>query len=142
MNEAFSPDAIAAALRERWEEFLEEGETFEAALVEEDAGARATLALVDAEGATRHEFEVAAPRRVGGGGDARALALDAADALLGEWLEAGRPRLPGRTIAREYEGVVVEVTLRRVHPRLDAEADRILGGDRQEDDDGVGGLDA
>jgi hypothetical protein len=134
----FSTEAIAAALEERWEEFLREGESFLAEVDSEGEKARAMLALVDADGATRHEFEVLAPLRVGGGRDARELALDAADALLGEWLEDGRPRLPGIAAPREFDGTPVQVTARLVHPRLQAEADRLLG----DDDDEGGGLDA
>ena len=97
------------------------------------------VALVGADGATRHEFEVRAPQRIGGGGGPRDLALDAADSLLGEWLEDERPRLPGVTALREYEGTPVQVTARLVLPRLQAEADRLLG---ESDEDEGGGLDA
>jgi hypothetical protein len=135
----FSTVAIASALAERWEEFLRPGESFLAEVDTEGERARAMLALVDADGATRYEFEVLAPLQVGGGRDARELALDAADALLGEWLEDERPRLPGVADAREFDGTPVQVTARLVHPRLQAEADRLLGED--EGDEG-GGLDA
>jgi len=134
----FSTEAIADALAERWAEYLREGESFSAEVAEEKGETRVVLALVGPDGATRHEFEVVAPQRVGGGGSAAELALDAADALLGEWFEDGRPRLPGVPTAREYEGTTVQVTARLVHPRLDAEADRLLG----EDDEEGGGLDA
>ncbi len=134
----FSADAIAAALLERWEEFLHEGEAFEAKVDTEGKETSVTLAVVDADGARRYEFEVKAPQRVGGGAGAVDVALDAADALVGEWLEDGRPRLSGMTAAREYEGTPVQVTTRMVLPRLESEADRLLG----EDDDEGGGLDA
>lgn len=133
----FSTEAIAGALAERWEEFLREGESFAAAIESENEETRVVLALVDPDGATRHEFVVVAPQRVGGGRDAAELALDAADALMGEWLEDGRPRLPGVPALREYEGTPVQVTARLVHPRLQAEADRLLG-----DEDEEGGLDS
>lgn len=135
----FSRDAIAAALRERWEEYLREGETFEAEIDTGGKEARVLLAVVGADGSTRHEFEVKAPQRVGGKAGALDVAVDAADSLLGEWFEDGRPRLPGVTAEREYEGMPVQVTARLVLPRLQAEADRILGED--EDDEG-GGFDA
>jgi len=134
----FSKDAIAAALRERWAEYLREGESFEAEIDAEGKEARVLLAVVDADGSTRHEFEVVAAQRVGGGGGALDVALDAADALVGEWLEDGRPRLPGVSVAREYEGTPVQVTARLVLPRLQAEADRLLDGDEEEG----GGFDA
>ncbi|WP_373048076.1 hypothetical protein [Vulgatibacter sp.] len=134
----FSAEAVAAALGERWEEYLQAGESFEAAIDTEGTEARVSITLVDADGATRHEFEVKAPQRVGGAGGSVEVAMDAADALVGQWLEEGRPRLPGVAAAREYEGTPVVVTMRLVHPRLQAEADRLLG----DEGDDEGGLDA
>lgn len=137
MAQGISHEAVAALLQERWGEHLQQDERFFASVGEaEGQGAKVCLGLEDADGSTRTEFEVVAPRQAGGR-NAVDVALDAADALLGEWLEADRPRPTGHTAPRIWEGIEVQVTVRRLHPRLEAEADRLLG----EGDEG-GGLDA
>lgn len=131
----FAANAISRALAERWEEEIEPGESFDVTLDIDDAQARVVLALVEADASIRHEFQVRTPVGSRGKDGARDLALDAADAVFGEWLEDGRPRLAGLEVERDYQGSPVWVHARRVAPRLDAEADRLLG------DSDEGGLD-
>lgn len=135
-KDAFAGEAIATALTERWGEELQEGERFDAQLETDEREAKLTVAVVGADGAERHEFEVRVRNGSRGPAAARDTALDATDALVGLWLEDGRPRLPGNSEEREWEGTPVLVTARRINPRLQAEADRLLG----ESDEG--GLDS
>lgn len=127
MASTYPTETIAAALAERWAEDLQAGETFSVEIEDSGPHVRVLFALVAGDGSSRHEFEVVAPRSIGGGKAGLDLALDAADALLGEWFEDGRPRLPATTVEREYERTPVRVTTRLVLPHLEEEADRILG---------------
>lgn len=135
IDTSFAPGVISRALAERWADELDEGESFEVSIDVTDAEARVVLSLVGTDASIRHEFQVRTPVGSRGSEGARDLALDAADAVLGEWLEDGRPRLAGLEVERDYQGSPVWVHARRVAPRLEAEADRLLG------DGDEGGLD-
>lgn len=127
IDTAYAPVAIARALEERWAEELAAGERFEVSLETTDTEALAVLALQGPDASIRYEFAVRTPIGSRGVDGARDLALDAADAILGEWFEDARPRLPGLEMERDYQGSPVWVQARRVAPRLEAEADRLLG---------------
>lgn len=136
IDTTFAPGVISKALAERWEEEIEAGESFDVTMDYTDTHVTVVLALVEADASIRHEFEVRTPIGSRGKEGARDFALDAADAVLGEWLEDGRPRLSGMEAERDYQGSPVWVQGRRVAPRLEAEADRLLG------DGDDGGLDS
>jgi hypothetical protein len=117
---------LSELLARRWRDALEPGERFEAHRGVEEGLAVARFALVSRDGATHHEFEVAA--EVGADSAARLdLVTDACDLALGAWLEEGRPRLEGIPEEREFEGVPVRLTLRLRRPGLETAADRLLG---------------
>lgn len=119
-------NALPELLARRWRDALEPGERFLAFRGVEGKVAVARFTLVSADGATHHEFEVAAEAK---GNPERLLDLvtDACDLSVGAWLEEGRPRLSGVPEMREFEGVEVRLTETVRRPGVEAEADRLLG---------------
>jgi hypothetical protein len=117
--------ALPELLARRWRDALEPGERFLAYRGVEGKLAVARFTLVSADGATHHEFEVAAEA---GRDPDRLLDLvtDACDLSIGAWLEEGRPRLTGVPEARQFEGVPVRLTETIRRPGIEAEADRLL----------------
>src|SRR4051812_38001930 len=107
-------DTIASTLADRWRASLQAGERFEVDTGGADDHTRIEAVLVS--GSERSEFVVEAD-----GTDRTAfdLAVDALDAVIGEWLESDRPRLTGVPEARERAGRVVTVTSRVRRPDLE-----------------------
>ena len=136
MAQDFPVDAIARALSERWGEWMREGERFSAELDADEKEAWATLSLLDADDAQRLVFEVRTPIGTRGARRSKELALDAADAVVGEYFEDGRPRPTGLQLSREYQGAPMTVKISLERPRLTAEADRLLG---ESEDGGLDG---
>ena len=119
-------NALSELLARRWRDSLEPGERFLAFRGQEGKLAVARFTLVSADGATHHEFEVAAeagrdPERL------LDLVTDACDLSVGAWLEEGRPRLAGTPETRQFEGMAVRLTETVRRPGVEAEADRLLG---------------
>lgn len=122
-------DAVVEALRERWGDALEPGETLNLELPEIDLGFHARFVVSRPNG---ERLEFAAIGRTGAAGlSGEALRLfvyDALDAVLGEWLEGGRrERLRGVWEERALAGRPLLVRAGRSHPGLVEEADALLG---------------
>lgn len=117
---------IPELLAERWGHLIEADERFEAIADRDEETTTVTLVVVGPAAESRAEFECALQ---GGDEETFEAALDAADLVLSEWLEAERPRLTGVPEQRAFQGRPVRVTARLVKPALEAHADALLDGE-------------
>ncbi len=124
----------ADLLQERYGHALEPGESFvvRGSLFAGEAEVRIEIEKSDPlERVGPELIEVAAkvgvPEGARDADEALGVALDASDAFMGEWLEAGREeRHSIDFVDHYYRGRPVSIRMRRSRPALEAEAERIL----------------
>lgn len=127
-------DTLHTLLSDRYGHHFEAHETLSIHGELAHGHALASLALADTEGMFRLELETCVelePNDIDSPIDARHIALDALDALFGDFLEAQR-RLDGIYDAwgpHDFQGIEVLVRGRVTAPALDAAADRLLAAD-------------
>jgi len=122
-------------LHRRWSAQLEPGERFIVQGGREEDWFELNLSLEAPDACDRSEVSVRVELAAVHGAEDEALALsaDAAEAVLGRWLEEGRPPPTWADFAEmAYEGHPVHVRHRRRRPALDAEAARLLGASDEE----------
>lgn len=116
-------EELEELLRERLEGELADGEELQVDGVEE--GGQLEVRFQLRGGAGGEQVTLAA--RVKAGSDAKALAIDALDLLLLEYLEGGRHAIwPEAWQQRELRGKSVEIRGERRVPDLEAQADALL----------------
>lgn len=123
--------SVAEALEVRYGQWMRGGERAGATGRIEAGQVEVTLFVEAESGSARWEVCVRVARGTRSEEEALDLALDAADAALGEWLEGGREERPPPIFEEaRFRGETVGLRRRRTSPRLEAEADAILQGKR------------
>ncbi len=122
-------DEASDLLRQRYAALLHDNEMLRVAARMDPSEVEVTVCIETSGGDERVEIDtkVSVPLAAEKPEEALLLALDAADAFLGEWLEGGREeRHSIDYVEHRYEGRFVLVRLRRSRPLLEAQADRLL----------------